>query len=224
MLSEFLHSNRSELIERCQAKAATRNRSEPVYNADGIPQFISQLIAEFRAEEAHRSLADRKPAAPGRPSLALVPAGIPTSAAKHGTELRRQGLTIDQVVHDYGDLCQALTELAMEKDATISVDEFHTFNRCLDEAIAGAVTSYSRNQTHPVSHWSAMGEKPESVEQQIRVLLRSATVSFAAIRAGQVAINGTTASLHSSNLVDLKMLLDEVLADGEPGSGKDGTS
>jgi hypothetical protein len=219
MLSEFLHSNRSELIERCKAKAAKRNKSEPVYNTDGIPQFISQLIAEFRAEEA---LAGKKPPAPGRPTLALVPADIPTSAAKHGTELRRQGLTIDQVVHDYGDLCQALTELAIEKDAPISVDEFHTFNRCLDDAIAGAVTSYSRNNTHPVSHWSAMGEKPESVEDQIRILLRSATVSFAAIRAGQVAINGTTASLHSSNLVDLKTLLDVVLADGEPGAGKDG--
>lgn len=220
MLSEFLHAHRSELIERCQAKAAKRNQTQPVFNADGVPLFITQLIGEFRAEEAQALAAGKRPPGPGRPTLALVPADIPSSAAKHGTELRRQGLTVDQVVHDYGDLCQALTELAMENDAPISVDEFHTFNRCLDDAIAEAVTSYSRRRTHPVPHWSGMGERPESAEQQIRDLLASATLTFAAIRAGQVAIKGTTSALHEKCLADLKELLDIVLEDS-PAPGED---
>jgi hypothetical protein len=224
MLSEFLAANRSSLIERCQKKAATRNNAAPVFNADGIPIFISQLIDEFRAEEASGALPGRKPSELGRPSLALVPPHIQSSAAKHGTELRRQGLTVDQVVHDYGDLCQALTELAMEKGVSISVDEFHTFNRCLDDAIAGAVTSYARNQTHPVSHWSVMGEKPESAEQQIRDLLKTAILSFAAIRSGQVGLKGTTSDLHERSLVDLQELLDDVLATDEDSAGKDATA
>lgn len=52
MLAEFLQTNRSELIELCQKKAAARNRAEPIFNADGVPRFISQLIDECRAAEA----------------------------------------------------------------------------------------------------------------------------------------------------------------------------
>ena len=39
---------------------------------------------------------------------------IARSAAQHGGELRRAGFTVAQVVHDYGDVCQAVTELAIE--------------------------------------------------------------------------------------------------------------
>ena len=40
---------------------------------------------------------------------------IGTTAALHGRELSLQGFTVDQVVHDYGDLCQAITDLAYER-------------------------------------------------------------------------------------------------------------
>ncbi|MGZ5224889.1 MAG: hypothetical protein ACXWCS_12030 [Burkholderiales bacterium] len=53
--------------------------------------------------------------------------------ALHGGELLRRGLTVDQVVHDYGDLCRAVTELAIEEDAAVTVAEFRTLNRCLDD-------------------------------------------------------------------------------------------
>ena len=49
-----------------------------------------------------------------------------------------------QVIHGYGDVCQAVTELADETSARITADEFHTLNRCLDDAIAEAVTEYAR--------------------------------------------------------------------------------
>src|SRR5438045_9318904 len=67
---------------------------------------------------------------------------IGEGAAEHGDELHRKGFTIDQVVHDYGDLCQAITELAVEQGAPIAVTEFRTLNRCLDDAIADAVTRF----------------------------------------------------------------------------------
>lgn len=56
----------------------------------------------------------------------------------------RVGFTIAQVVHDYGGICQGITERAEEFDAEITIDEFHTLNRCLDDAIAEAVSEYSR--------------------------------------------------------------------------------
>jgi hypothetical protein len=68
---------------------------------------------------------------------------VGAAAAQHGRELLQHGFTVDQVVHDYGYLCQAITDLAFELDAPTEIDEFRTLNRCLDNAIAGAVTEYS---------------------------------------------------------------------------------
>ena len=39
-----------------------------------------------------------------------------------------------------------MTELAIELELPISADEFKTLNRCLDEAIAQAVTEFSRQR------------------------------------------------------------------------------
>jgi hypothetical protein len=43
---------------------------------------------------------------------------------------------VDQVVHNYGDVCQAVTGLALEQEAPILIDEFRILNRRLDDAIA----------------------------------------------------------------------------------------
>ena len=37
-------------------------------------------------------------------------------------------------------MCQSITELAVQTDASISANDFRLLNRCLDDAIAGAVT------------------------------------------------------------------------------------
>lgn len=218
MLYDFLKTNRTELIARCRAKAAKRNspHTAPAENDHGIPQFLAQLIETFRLEQTPEALARHKASGPGRPSLALVPTDIASTAAKHGEELRRQGLSINQVVHDYGDLCQALTELAMEKDAPISVDAFHTFNRCLDDAIADAVTSFSRDRANPISNTDAhaTNERPEALE--MRNLLEMAILSFAAIKAGGVSLKGTTSALHERSLIGLRDLIDRDFADAPP--------
>ena len=65
------------------------------------------------------------------------------TATAHGKDLLTLGYSVDQVVHDYGDLCQAITDLAFERDAPFAIDEFRTLNRCLDNAIADAVTEFS---------------------------------------------------------------------------------
>ena len=63
-------------------------------------------------------------------------------AALHAGDLLKQGFTVGQVVHDYGDVCQSVTELAEELGVEIATSEFHTLNRCLDNVTADAVTEY----------------------------------------------------------------------------------
>lgn len=214
------------MITRCRAKAAKRALPDaaPPVTENGIPQFLAQLIETFRIEQTPDALARQKAAGPGRPSLALVPSDIVSTAAKHGHEMRRQGLTIDEVVHGYGDLCQSLTELAIEVGAPISVDEFHTFNRCLDDAIADAVTSYSqeRGAQIPGTDVRAPDERPASPVQEMCTLVETAIHTFAAIKRGDVGLKGTTSALHERTLVGLRDLIDRVLANApakadEPG-------
>ena len=47
-------------------------------------------------------------------------------------------------------ICQAITEIALEPHAPITVEEFHTLNRCLDTAIAEAVAERVRE----IVEWS----------------------------------------------------------------------
>lgn len=77
---------------------------------------------------------------------------IGSSATRHGAELSAAGCSVSQVVHDYGDICQAITEIALEQHAPITVEEFHTLNRCLDTAIAEAVTEHTRLTAQTRSH------------------------------------------------------------------------
>lgn len=63
------------------------------------------------------------------------------------------------MVHDYGDLCQAITDLAVERDAPFTVDQSRILNRCLDNAIADAVTEFSFQRDMQISVHQIAGEK-----------------------------------------------------------------
>jgi len=127
MLYEFIAVNREEIIRRCRAKVATRSVPPPTAAEidHGVPVFLDQLVDALRL------------------GLTSSPE-IGRSAVRHGHDLLLQGFTVSQVVHDYGDVCQAITELAVAMNAPISTEDFGTLNRCLDDAIAGAVTEYGR--------------------------------------------------------------------------------
>ena len=123
MLHEFLSSNRDELIRRCRSKVSKRS-SPPVTASElehGVPLFLGQLVEALRYAEV-----------PGSGRKNPGAAENSRTAALHGKELLDEGYTVDQVVHGYGDVCQSVTELAAERKSAITVDEFRTFNRCLD--------------------------------------------------------------------------------------------
>src|SRR5450830_1551033 len=143
MMYDFLINNRNDLNRRCRDKVLVRSgrSATTVQLQDGIPIFLDQLIRTLQIEHGHDPSAsmDISGSADGLTGFSEV--GI--SAAKHGKDLLELGFTIDQVVHDYGDLCQSITDLAVERDAPFRVDEFRTLNRCLDNAIAEAVTEFT---------------------------------------------------------------------------------
>lgn len=143
MLHTFLSNNRDDLIARCSAKVWKRphHKVTDAQLGSGVPLFLDQLIRTLVAEGAgNTDVATRVSGASGGDTLA--PSEIGVAAAAHGKALLALGYTVDDVVHNYGDLCQAVTELAHERDAPFQVDEFRTLNRCLDNAIADAVSEF----------------------------------------------------------------------------------
>jgi signal transduction histidine kinase len=225
MLHQFLDDNRTELIERCRVKVAQRAapRPTPKEMEHGIPLFLGQLIETLRTEQDPDALDRRNVSGRSGPAARNAISEIATTASKHGHELLRQGFTVDQVVHDYGDLCQAVTELSMERNTPVSADEFHTLNRCLDDAIADAVTEFGWQRDQLISEMGtrAMSERLGFLAHELRNYLNTAILSFAAIKAGSVPLKGATSAVLDRSLVGLRDLIDRALADvrlaaGEP--------
>jgi hypothetical protein len=147
--------------------------------------------------------------------LSKTPATVESSrtAALHGKELLDDGYSVDQVVHDYGDICQAITELAQEKNAPVTVEEFRTFNRLLDNAIADAVFSYG---CHHAESISAQGEQDQKVWRgtlgdEQRKLLATAVKAFDALKVGNIGLRGATGALLEESLTKLRDLIDRSL-------------
>jgi hypothetical protein len=176
MLHEFIATNRDELIGRCRAKVATRTVPPPTESEmnHGVPIFLDQLVEQLRLGLSANS-------------------AINLTATKHGRDLRRQGFTVSQVVHDYGDVCQAITEMAVERDAHIAADDFRMLNRCLDDAIASAVTEFSRDDEGADD---GGGSEGVGLGKKLRHSIRTANVAFQVGRPGRL---GSWAALGRSS-------------------------
>ena len=211
----FLSAHRDELIERCRQKVAQRlapKASEKELD-HGVPLFLDQLIKTLRVEQTTDPASSRMVSGPSGGGAALSEIG--ESASRNGRELLLHGFTVDQVVHDYGDLCQAITDLAFEKGAVIQIDEFRTLNRCLDNAIASAVTEFSYQRDALVAERTAqaLNERLGFLAHDLRNLVNTATLALTALKHGNVGVTGATGAVLDRSLIRLRTLVDRSLAE-----------
>src|SRR5687767_11300117 len=198
MLHEFIAVNRDEIIRRCRAKVAARSMPPPTPAEidHGVPVFLDQLQSALRF------------------GLSMT-SEIGVAALQHGHDLLLQGFTVSQVVHDYGDICQAVTELAVEMDAPISTEDFRTLNRCLDDAIAGAVTEYGRerNQSGIDGELARGTERLGFFIHEMRNLISTATYAFEVLKTGNVGVGGSTGKVLQRSLAAQRTLISRSLAE-----------
>jgi signal transduction histidine kinase len=218
VLHEFLAANRTDLIDRCRAKAARRltPKAGEAPLKHGIPPFLDQLISALQAEQTGERTESRMVSGPFNRRSPLPEIGV--TARLHGGELLCAGYAVDQVVRDYGDLCQAVTDLAFERNAPIAVDEFRTLNRCLDDAIADAVTEFGsqRDSALAAKNVLALNERLGSLAHELRDLIHTATLAVTAIKLGNVGLNGATGAVLDRSLAGLRNLIERSLADVRP--------
>lgn len=193
MLHQFIHDNREEIIFRTRARIAERWTLGPSeVDLEYFPRFLNQLIETLR-------------------SLLNANDELCASAAVHGGDLRRLGFSVAQVVHGYGDVCQVVTALAIERQAPISTDEFRRFNHCLDEALAQAVSEYGRQHEYSVHKEGT--ERLGFLAHELRNMLSTATLAFDAIKRGTVGPTGSTGELLGRSLIGLRNLIDRALVE-----------
>ena len=185
MLIEFVTIHKQEIISRCKAKATKRGApAPPTAGIDhGVPMFLDELVDELRLRR-------------------LPNPEVRKTATKHGHDLLHQGFTVSQVVHNYGDVCQSVTDLAMETGAPIATAEFRTLNRCLDDAIAGAVTEHARGQQ----------VTRDGQSDELRHLVDTAITAFEVIQTGTVGVGGTTGGLVARSLLGIRALIGRPVA------------
>ncbi len=140
--------------------------------AHGVPVFIDQIIKTLTAEQ--RADPVRQPL-PSDSTAREFYSDVAPTATLHGRNLFDAGFTIEQVIRDYGDVCQAVTHLAVETQSLISASEFRTFNRCLDDAMAAAATEYSQRKTgspaEPVSAAVNSTTQPTDATRRLEIAL-----------------------------------------------------
>lgn len=213
MMHVFLANNRAELARRCREKVGSRpGRSATEQQLqDGIPLFLDQLIRTLEVEDGTTPFDSRRISGPAGGGAALSEVSV--SSAQHGKNLLDLGLTVDQVVHDYGDLCQAITDLAVERDAPFKVDEFRTLNRCLDNAISDAVTEFSYQRDILLADLSSVesNKRMGFFAHELRNQLGTATLAFAAAKAGNLSLGGATGAILERSLLGLSKLIDSSL-------------
>jgi hypothetical protein len=176
MLHEFITLHRDDIVARTRDRV--RSRPWPsVSNREleyGVPLFLTQLSETLRLEATATPFSSD---------------AIGATASRHGAEMLAAGFNVSQVVHDYGDICQAITEIAFEHHAPITV-EFHTLNRCLDTGIAEAVTEHARliAQRRSEEEVQRLGQSAHELPD----LLNAALLAFHALKRGLVSINSST--------------------------------
>ena len=193
MLNDFINTNRDEIIKRTRARVATRMAPQPTREelTLGIPLFLDELVTTL--------------------------GGVPNSsdriyrgATLHGERRQRMGFTIAQVVRDYGDICQVVTQLAIELRAPIRTEEFKTLNLCLDDAVALAVTEYARVRERSINDEEI--QRLGFLAHELRNFLHTARLSYDILKSGTVSIGGSTGAVLDRSLTNLQTLVDRTMA------------
>ena len=221
MMQDFLSNNRHELISRCKDKVSRRSKRKATGEQllNGVPLFLEQLIRTLQAEDKDDAAESLKiSGAAGGDSLSLSELGV--SASAHGKQLLVLGYTVEQVVHDYGDLCQAITDLAFERDAPFAIEEFRTLNRCLDNAIADAVTEFSYQRDVALDRMKSAAENARLglLVHELRNGLSTASLAVSALDLGNLPMSGATGSVLKRTLASLSGLVNKSVEEVRAGA------
>ena len=200
MLHELITAQHQQIVTRASRKTAARSIQQctGLELDQGVSILLDQIVDVLRAPVSGTGLMNER-------------------AAKQWSNLRRTGFSVSQVVHSYGDVCQAVTELALEVDTPVATNDFRVFSRCLDEAIASALAAYEQERDTEITRSSA-----ERLSLLVRELVRPVSSALFALdglsaldgfKRGSLLLHTNAGALLDRSLLLLQSLIDKALAE-----------
>jgi len=177
-LHELIHLYRDEIIRRCEKTSAPQETGK--WMNPGVAAFLDQLMVELQ-DGASRTEAINEVVMPD------------------GDELISQMSTVSQVTQPYRGIGRSVVELALELDVPISVDDFEMLDRCVDAAIAHAVTQ----------HVSRQKLASDRAVNELQDLTDTAISAFEVLQTGTVGVIGKTGTLVLRSLMDIRALTEQ---------------
>lgn len=189
MLRELIKDRRDEIVVRTHEMTSLRSMQKSSTDLnDTMPRFLDLLSEALRSSPA-RGMA------------------VAEEARVHGSHSSGLELSVSQVVHRYGDICQAVVELAMKLDQPIDAAEFGAFSRLLDECIASALVEYEIQRDTAILRNGA--EIAVSLALTFKCRLAIAIAASSALANGPLDTNGRIEALLDESLQRLQALLDQ---------------
>lgn len=174
-LHELINLNRDEIIRRCGATAAPQATEN--WMDQGVAAILDQLMVELR-DGLSGTEALNESVMPG------------------GDVLQPQKSTVPHASQPYGGVGSSIADLALELNIPLGAGDFLMLDRCLDAAIAHAVTEHVSTQK------IASGR----AANKLRDLTDTAIAAFEALQTGTIGVIGRTGTLVRNSLIDIKAL------------------
>lgn len=194
MLYEFLTSQRTAILNVAREKASGIMGGSANHGTveEGWKVFYDELIGILKLDQPFEFHSER---------------GAHSSmAVKQGKEYVRLGCTISEVVHSYGNICQAITEVATDRGYQMTPREFRQLNLSLDTAIAEAVSEFERVRRATVR--LAEIDRLGVLSDELRNCLQTATIALDIVESGTVGVGSHTSSILRNSLNTMSTLLD----------------
>lgn len=183
MLADVVRKHRDEVLEIATERLAELIPEQSLRDADNyLPTLVDEILA---------GLSDPQIDGSGDPRIAR-------SAAEHGRERQRFGSNIEFVVHDFGVICDGISEVARRLGMQIDAGDWQKLNRALDFGIARAISGFEALRREQEQRDSAA--ELGGVAHELRNALAAASVAFEAVRRGRVGTQSRTADIVMRNL------------------------
>jgi hypothetical protein len=197
MLRSFIVDHRSEILKKAHLRVLSRMPVALGAEHHGLPVFLDQVCEALQRHQGVQRELDQE---------AMV-----LSASQHGDEMFHNGLTLTQVVQDYGDARHVVSDLIMDRHWYVSMDDLQVLNSCVDDAIAGAVSEFDRQCN--LCTWKGGVERIGMLAHEMRNVIQAASITFESIKRGTVAARGATSVMHERSLKRMNALVERSIAD-----------
>lgn len=206
-LRDLIVENRRRIAELMERRSRLRQRAGNSTDFDAIQIFLAHLVD---------ALAPTTSAQAFGAVLANTSRKISADAERHGRTLQRRGCSVEQIINAYGDICQIVTQLADEADAVLSARDFSVLNRCLDDAVASAVTAHVRQRERSLAREELY--RQQLLAYELNNLLNVATLSFESFGAWPAPDGTSHQALHVKSLAAVRGAVNRSVNDARQGA------